>query len=107
MVSYGFRAEAFGLALINVHWHGDCWHFGHLLLYLLMAAFSRSIPVMLARDASHAMTSANSFAVASLSEPFSASFNSSISSSSQLSVFSTPRLESLWKYSCFIISWNS
>ena len=69
-----------------------------------MAAFSRSIPVMLARDASHAMTSANSFSVAPLSSPLSASPSSSSSSASQLYVSSTPRSESRWKYKRLIIS---
>jgi len=47
-----------------------------------MAAFSRSMPVILARDASHAITSANSFSVPSLSFPSRASPSSLTSSTS-------------------------
>jgi hypothetical protein len=78
-----------------VHWQGACWHFGHLCGYLLSVADSRSMPIMLARDASHAMTSANSFSVASLSVPSSASPSSLTSSTSQSYVPFIPRSESL------------
>jgi len=47
-----------------------------------MADFSRSMSVMFARDASQAMTSANSFSVASLSFPSNASPSSLTSSTS-------------------------
>jgi hypothetical protein len=63
---------------------------------------------MLARDASHAITSANSFSVASLSAPFLISSPSSATSSmSQLYVPCIPRWESLLKYRLRIMSWNS
>lgn len=63
-----------------MHSQGDCWHFGHLLGYLFSVAFSRSIPVTFAREASHAITSANSFSVACLSVPSRASPSSLTSS---------------------------
>ena len=50
-----------------MHWQGACWHLGHLCGYLFRADFSRSMFMRLANDASQAMTSANSFSVASLS----------------------------------------
>ncbi len=80
-----------------MHWQGACWHFGHLCGYLLSVAVSRLMSIMLARDASHAMTSANSFSVASLSVPSSASPSSLTSSTSQSYVPFVPRFESLWK----------
>ena len=50
-----------------MHLQGALLHFGHLLLYFVRAAFSRLMSVMFASDASHAMTSANSFSNACLS----------------------------------------
>jgi len=90
-----------------VHWQGDCWHFGHLKLYLFIAAFSRSIPVRFANDESHAITSANSFSVASLLLPLSSSPSSWTSSTSQSYVPLIPRSASFLKNSCLIISWKS
>lgn len=50
-----------------MHLQGEAWHFGHLLLYLVRAAFSRLTLLTFASEASHAMTSANSFSNACLS----------------------------------------
>lgn len=50
-----------------MHLQGVVWHFGHLLLYFVRAAFSRLMLVTFASEASHAMTSANSFSNACLS----------------------------------------
>lgn len=84
--------------------HGLFLHFGHLWLYLFRAAFSRSMPVMFAREASQAMTSANSFSVASRLLPCSSSPNSLTSSTSQLKVPSIPLSLSFLKKRFFIIS---
>ena len=105
MGGYGVGSEA--LVSLNVHWHGACWHFGHLPLYFSRAAFSRSIPVMLAREASQAITSANSLSVSFLFPISIASRSSSTSSLSQSIVPLIPRSESLWKYSWRIMFWNS
>jgi len=63
--------------------------------------------MMLANDASQAITSANSFSVVSRLDPLSSSPSSAISSTSQLNVPLIPRSKSRFRYRYFIISWNS
>ena len=62
---------------------------------------------MLAKDASHAKTSANSFSKDVLFSLFNASLSSCSSSFSHLKVASMPLSLSLFMYKCSIIFWNS
>ena len=67
----------------NTHVHVVFWHLGHVSSYLVNVAFSRLISKMLAREANHARTSANSSCNALVLFSFMASPSSLTSSLSQ------------------------
>jgi hypothetical protein len=98
------RAEASSGPFLKGHWHGERLHLGHLLEYLPNAAFSWSTLATLASEASHAMTSANSFSSSFLFFPSRDPPSSLVSSTSQAYVPLAPRSESLWKYSWRIMA---
>jgi len=78
--AHGQGAEAPRELRLNGHEQGEVPHFGHLLLYFLSAASSRSMPRTFAREAVQAITSANSSSTFSLHILVSASPSSFTSS---------------------------